>query len=192
MEAKFNDGVTFQNATFKEIIVLSSTETVGIFNGWNSIKNNISCDETTYLNLIKNFKDHGLFNDADQCYFKYRCEYISSPLDWFGWITCGFGVRLDFIIGWSIIIIISFAILYWNTNSVYKLTNSRRALKFQRFRNLSFNDALFFSSLVFFTLHPPPDWEYSGNWRYWVLLEDILGGAFIALFIVVLGNLVIR
>jgi hypothetical protein len=58
--------------------------------------------------------------------------------------------------------------------------------------NVSLNDALYFSALVFFTLHPPHDWEYSKRWRYVVLFEDILGGVFITLFIVTLGNVMIR
>lgn len=142
--------------------------------------------------MIKNFKDLGQFNEADQCYYKYRFQYMSGPLDLFGWTSCGFGVRLDHVIGWSIVIILAFALLYWKTKSIYRLKNSQRALEPEENLNLSFLDALFYSTLVFFTLHPPHDWEYSRNWRYFVLVEDVFGGALMALFIVILVNIIIR
>jgi hypothetical protein len=188
---KFNRNVNFEKATFKDAN-LNEAMFNGYFFGWNYIKNALKCEEVTYLRLIKNFKDHGQFNEADQCYYQYRFQHMSGPIDWLGWISCGFGVRLDHVIGCSIFIVFIFAVIYLRTKCIYKLNNSTRALKPKQEQKLSVYDAFFFSALVFFTLHPPHDWEYSRISRYWVLFEDILGGALIALFIVVLGNIMIR
>lgn len=217
--------------------------------GWEEIKNALDCDEASYLVLVKNFREHGQFKEADDCYYIYRYINMNSLSDFLSWISCGFGVRPLYTVYLSFIFIILFGFFYWIGNGIYKLSvphqlqedipgkcrrwnlhliwislivyikqlvkylndMPRRFLNFLRASrprdiskipdrlwhksfeaHLSLNDSLYFSALVFFTLHPPHGWEYSRRWRYVVLLEDILGGIFITLFIVTLSNIMIR
>ena len=55
----------------------------------------------------------------------------------------------------------------------------------------SLKDALYFSALVFVS-QPPPDWRPKEGWRYAVMTEDVLGWLLLALFLVTLGNVMIR
>ncbi|MGB7544890.1 MAG: hypothetical protein WBL92_04730, partial [Methanothrix sp.] len=58
-------------------------------------------------------------------------------------------------------------------------------------RKISLIDSIFYSALVFLT-YAPPDWKYSGRWRYVVLTEGTIGWLIMALFLVTLSNVVIR
>ncbi len=57
--------------------------------------------------------------------------------------------------------------------------------------DLSFKDALYFSMMVFVS-QPPHDWRPKEGWKYAVMLEDVLGWLLLALFLVTLGNVMIR
>ena len=88
---------------------------------WPSIENFLISDGPVYLQLIKNLKNLEQFDDANECYLKYRIYSMNKRswsderkyLDVLGWSSCGFGVRPDFTIVWMLISIILFAILYW-------------------------------------------------------------------------------
>ena len=57
--------------------------------------------------------------------------------------------------------------------------------------DLSFKDTLYFSTMVFVS-QPPHDWRPKEGWKYAVMLEDVLGWLLLALFLVTLGNVMIR
>ena len=57
--------------------------------------------------------------------------------------------------------------------------------------DLSLKDALYFSTMVFISM-PPHDWQPKEGWKYWVVLEGVLGWLLLALFLVILGNVMIR
>ena len=101
------DGARFKNAFF------SRATFGGYFFGWNDIKNALTCDEVTYLKLIKNFKDHGQFDDADDCYYTYRSRYMKGPSDYLAKITCGFGVRWVQTIYFGIFWLLFFGLIYF-------------------------------------------------------------------------------
>jgi len=246
--ASFKGDANFNKAYFNKTAHLSEAIFEGYLVGWEDLKSALDCDEATYLRLINNFKDHGQFGEADDCYFTYRYVFMNNLSDILSWISCGFGVRPLNSVYLSIIIIILFGIFYWIGNGIYKISGEiqgdsnikgrtwnlnsimktsfivyikesskflnvmpKRIFEFLRlFRSIdlskilyelwhksfttrmSLNDSLYFSALVFFTLHPPHGWEYTSRWRYMVLIEDILGGIFITLFIVTLSNIMIR
>ncbi len=245
--ATFSRNAGFDGATFGGDARFNEAKFEGYFSGWSTLENTFTCDEATYQGLIKNFKEHGQFDEADDCYFSYRYRNMDSLQDLLGLISCGFGVRPSYAVYLSIILIVIFGFLYWIGGGIYKLSIQNlesisdkartwslsliynflfsetkkifshiRCISNKIFRykcefkpenlikipnklwhksfttNVSLKDALYFSALVFFTLHPPHDWEYSEQWRYVVLFEDILGGVFITLFIVTLGNVIIR
>jgi hypothetical protein len=184
--AQFNKPVYFYNSTWNGKASFIDTQFNHYIRDWNSIKNAFKSDEVTHLGLIKNLREHGLYGDADDCYFSYRYSYMSTPLDYLGWISCGFGVRPLRTLLFAFGIIMIFGVIFFKFNVVQYLNcipkTSSDKLK----------DSLFFSALLFFTLHPPKNWEYMPNWRLAILLEDILGWLVMALFIVTLGNIIIR
>lgn len=243
--ARFNQPVYFYESTWNGSASFIDTQFNHYIRGWKYIKDSFNSDEVTHLALVKNLKDHGQYDEADDCYFSYRYHDISSIFDFLGLISCGFGVRPMYTVYSSLIVIVLFGFAYWKGNGIYKLGDHQQKSTSDRGRywslssivdyqlskikkfiyrlrylsnkviieiinmksifnfpgqlmyktfyaNISLRDALYFSALVFFTLHPPHDWEYSKNWRYIILLEDVLGGIFITLFIVTLSNIMIR
>jgi hypothetical protein len=184
---QFNQPVYFYNSNWNGSASFIDTQFNHYIRGWRYLRNSFKSDEATHLGLIKNLKDHGLYNDADDCYYSYRYLYMSSPLDYLGWISCGFGVRplRTLVFAFEIILIfalifLKFKVIQYSDSSIPK--TSWEALK----------DCLFFSALLFFTLYPPKNWDYMHNWRLVILLEDIMGWLVMALFIVTLGNGIIR
>jgi hypothetical protein len=87
---------------------------------WKEIGDKLLCDESTYIALIKNFGNLGQYEDADNCYFQYR-EWrqrlkplgASKALDYFSWITCGYGVRMQQTVIFGLFWLIFFWILYF-------------------------------------------------------------------------------
>ncbi len=245
--SQFNSYTYFDGSQFNSTADFTGSQFKDRFIGWDNIRDALTCDEATYLGLIKNFKEHGQFDDADDCYYTYRYRNMNTLPDFIGCISCGFGVRPMYSVYLSIIFIVLFGLVYWMGDAIYKLSAPaqehalsknktwslsiiwgllvidikeiiiwfkyipKRVLEYLRTlrprsiskmlydlchksftTSVSLRDALYFSALVFFTLHPPHDWEYSEHWRYIILLEDVLGGIFITLFIVTLGNIIIR
>jgi hypothetical protein len=80
--------------------------------GWSEIANSFDGDEATYLALIKNLKDHGQFDDANDCYFNYRIHYMSNLYDRLALFTCGFGVRWENTIFCGLCVFIFFGLIY--------------------------------------------------------------------------------
>lgn len=177
LESKFNKTTT---------VDFSGSQFVGYFFGWNSIRNAFKSDEATQLALIKNLKEHGLYSDADDCYFSYRYSYMSTLIDYLGWKSCGFGVRPLQTLYFAFGILFIFGLIFFKFDVVRDLSGIPKT-PWDKLR-----DCFFFSALLFFTLHPPKNLDYMPNWRLAVLLEDILGWLVMALFIVTLGNVIIR
>jgi len=81
-------------------------------------------------------------------------------------------------------------ILHLPKNILITLFNlMRRKISFTT--SLSLKDGLYFSSLVFVS-QPPHDWRPKEGWKYAVMVEDTLGWLLLALFLVTLGNVMIR
>ncbi|MFZ2801550.1 MAG: pentapeptide repeat-containing protein [Syntrophorhabdus sp.] len=219
----FNDNVNFSDVTFTSIARnadFNGASFKGYVTGW-PLKNS-SVDEVTYLALIKNLNDHGQFNDADSCYYDYRYRYMSSPLDYLSWISCGYGVRPELPLIWSVLLIVFFGIIYWGGDAVqrtiqqyYRITyasdykkqagflpkrilaNIARKIQGKSLKssNLSFLDSLYFSSMIFFVSHPPTDWRPSNEWKWWkylIMVEDIMGWLLLTLFVVTLTHVMVR
>lgn len=120
-QAKFSDNAEFRNAKFGNdayFLDVIFDETV-TFNGadisrldirWTSLENRLKYDESTILSLINNFKCRGYYDDADNCYYKYRKNntktkkqsHRSKIYDLVSLIFCGYGVRPDYTFWWII------------------------------------------------------------------------------------------
>jgi len=185
--AKFNQPVYFYNSTWNGSASFIDTQFNHYVRGWTYLRKSFKSDEATHLGLIKNFKDHGLYDDADDCYYLYRYSYMSSLLDYLGWISCGFGVKPLRTLGFAFGIILIFALVFLKFKVIQYPDSSIPKTSWEALK-----DCLFFSALLFFTLYPPKNWDYMHNWRLVILLEDIMGWLVMALFIVTLGNGIIR
>jgi hypothetical protein len=239
--SKFSKGADFNMAQFKENTSFEGTEFLGFLNltgvtfnnldfNWPSGTILICSDGLTYLNLIRNFRDLEHFELADEIYYQYR-KWRQDQTSWsdgnkyidlLSWLSCGYGVRPQYPLYWSGILILAFGIVYWIFEAVqrsnwqyyrisyaaeYKKSRSLSLNKFcldllkrirERFStgsSLSFSDAVYFSSMIFFVSHPPTDWRPSDSWRWWkyvIMIEDILGWLLLTLFVVTLTHVMIR
>lgn len=85
---------------------------------WNNIRDHLNCSDPVYQVLIRSFKNSGLFDEADDCYYE-RMEHLSasSTVDLafkkLFWISCGYGVRPGYAIYLSIMLIVIFGLAYW-------------------------------------------------------------------------------
>jgi uncharacterized protein YjbI with pentapeptide repeats len=79
-KARFNDEVFFDNAKFDKMASLSLEKTHygKLYAKWQNIADSLIHNDETYLSLIKNYKDLGWFEDANDCYYSYRCNYRES------------------------------------------------------------------------------------------------------------------
>jgi uncharacterized protein YjbI with pentapeptide repeats len=140
-KAGFIEGADFRGALFKK------RATFGGFNNsrekidfkearindievpWRSAKDHIKYDSIFYQKLIRSYKFRGLFEDADDCYYTYRCEKHKNEkkklyskekeLDWsliedyIAYYTCGYGVRPIYTLLLGSALITFYAVLYW-------------------------------------------------------------------------------
>jgi hypothetical protein len=120
--------LNFEDAVFKGGLNFAKTKYGILFIRWNNI-NNLTYDEASYIYLIKYFKNNGIFNDADNCYYQFRTmqfmnrnwleEPVLSLLDMFAWIFYGYEKRPHFPVLWSLYFIILFG-FFWMPNDAVK------------------------------------------------------------------------
>jgi uncharacterized protein YjbI with pentapeptide repeats len=167
---------------------------------WDQIKHHVIYDPGVYLALIDNYRGLGWHNDQDNCYYEYRrldqSEKIigwSKALDVIAWLSCGYGVRPGYTVTWSLLTIFIYAVVFWRWDGI------RRSAKPLRGSSeidsvperATFRNALFFSTMIFLS-QGPIDFLPTGNHRYHVIIEGILGWLLLALFLVTLGRIMIR
>lgn len=179
---KFDGYADYRSSEIRSFIDFSNSRFNSYFYGWDYLQDCFRCDEEAYLLAIENLRNHGQLSESDDCYYTYRLTYMSNFADFISLVTCGFGVRPlnTFVLG--IVFIILFGLLYFKLGAVRKLNDAK----------VSIWDNIFFSALLFFTLHPPKHWDYKESLAWIILLEDIIGWITMALFIVTLGNVIIR
>ena len=167
LKAKFNGSLNLKEVRFDRLFV-----------NWNDIKNCLECDITLYPTLIKNYNNISFFEDADNCYYKYRkisqsenLPFWSKLYDHIAWLSCGYGVRPGYTLGWILVAMYIFWVIFLGCSQ-------------------SIFEAIYFSS-VSLTGSSPSDLPI-GAWKYAVMAESVLGYLFLALFIVVLARKMIR
>jgi len=199
LKAKFNGTLNLKKARFDRLFV-----------NWNDIKNCLECDITLYPTLIKNYNNISFFEDADNCYYKYRKinqsenrPFWSKRYDHIAWRSCGYGVRPSFTIAWILGLIPIFALFYWWRCGIARSASPEIAMKLLdkstflftfapgKEDALSFWECLYFSAMAL-TGRVPEGLHPIGAWKYAVMLESVLGYLFLALFIVVLARKMIR
>jgi hypothetical protein len=159
---------------------------------WDSIQNNLEASGPVYLALIRNFKNLEQFDDADNCYYQYR-KWRQDETSWtkwskyndiLAWLSCGYGVKPSYVLGWFIFLIGSFGFISWVGNGLKSESNQYSSEK------VSLGDAFYYSLMVFIgasTVIKPV-----GRYKYLLPVERIFGWLLLALFITTLGHVMIR
>jgi uncharacterized protein YjbI with pentapeptide repeats len=126
----------------------SKTTFKGYVLGWAYIKNTVF-DEAAYLALINDFRDHGQFDDANDCYYTYRSNNVQDISDLFAWLTCGFGVIWQHTIKFAIYVMMIFGFIYFMGYWREGLTNAAFEQKMQSKYKLHEIAQIFLESVSF-------------------------------------------
>jgi hypothetical protein len=179
------DGSTFGKASR---LYLAKADINRLIVSWSQIREILRFDSAAYLSLIKNYKDLGQSNDANECYYELR--YLnqgnkpigfSKLLDVLAWLTCGYGVRPHYALLCGMVIILIFAFIYWSGRGVEG---------FHDIHGHQLMVASLFYSTIAFTANSK-GLPLRGRYKYLGIAEGIVGWLLMALFLVTLGRLII-
>jgi len=179
------DGATFGKGSR---LYLAKADINRLIVSWSQIRDILSFDTAAYLSLIKNYKDLGQSNDANECYYEYR--YLNQAqksigfskfLDTVAWLTCGYGVRPHYALFCGMVIILIFALIYWTGRGVEG---------FHDIHGHQLMIASLFYSTIAFTANSK-GLPLRGRYKYLGIAEGIVGWLLMALFLVTLGRLII-
>ncbi|HPJ30333.1 MAG TPA: pentapeptide repeat-containing protein [Methanothrix sp.] len=234
-ETKFNKNLILNNSRIYDMSLGSSfgCESDIILEGanfdklrcliWDDIKDHLDdyrYDGAIYLALVNNFKNIERFDDADNCYYKFRLisqgqkHWYDPKKSWLyrfnwsklydhvAWRSCGYGIRPIFTLAWIFGSIFGFTVLYRILGGITKSSTpeiTMTALNNSTLLFLSatsktsptFWECLYFSALSFIG-GTPVGHSTVGAWKYAVMFESVLGYLFLALFVVVLARKLIR
>lgn len=155
---------------------------------WSLIRNKLGFDTSAYLSLVKNYKDLGQSNDANDCYYEYRyLNQVHKPLgvskflDMVAWLTCGYGVRPHYALLCGVVVILIFAMILRTGKGVDGFADLDE-------RQLALS-SLYFSTIAFTA--NSKGLPLKGHYKYLGIAEGIIGWLLMALFLVTLGRLII-
>ena len=189
--------------------------------GWDSIKDHLAPDGSVYLALINNFKKQESFDEADDCYYKYRKwrQWEKSWLDYtkytdiFAWLAYGYSMKPYYPLIWSVFFILTFGINIRRRKSISKYIRREKVSNRSIENNSTISSVIFETlftempissidpflfSLATFTsgltsfINPSIEYKLAEKYERFVLLERILGSVSIALFIFAVGRLMVR
>jgi hypothetical protein len=187
---KFEKDASFIGASFKQNLSLTGSRFNRLYIRWNDIDNKLTYDDEVYLKLVENYKNIGLFSDADNCYYSHRVQR-GSNLSWGHklfdltlWAFYGYGVKPFRPIFWSIVVILGFS--YWLWAWTDPNCSFKRSLKFSVKAFLS-GTKPFSSDLINFSELK----NEKKKFKDLALFERFLGTLFFLLFLITLANTVI-
>ncbi|OPY52075.1 MAG: hypothetical protein A4E49_02024 [Methanosaeta sp. PtaU1.Bin112] len=166
-------------------ISLKSSDFVRLEVRWDPIRDKIIYDDITYLFLVKNFNYLGQFDDADDCYYKYRTDkrkmhlkgIIPKLFDYIAWIAYGYGVRPSNPLILSFGLFIISVVIFISGFGLQELPGS-------------IMNAMYLSVLVL-TSSPKTD-PLTGLYNVWGMIERITGWLLMSCFLVVLAKRTLR
>ncbi|VVB62432.1 Pentapeptide repeats (9 copies) [uncultured archaeon] len=200
--SQFDEGAFFLNTEFKDTLNLITTNYKHLYINYTNI-HKVMYDESTYLLLVKNFNDLGLFEDADNCYLDYKAEHrnhlgglILQKIDWMSEVLYGYGLRPmnPFYISCTIVVLFGF---FWLTRGIGHIDNDGSRLEkiIDLLEPFIFSTALFLSGSKFL-LDPPKLPKHMNKprslTRRMFYLEQLFGAIFLILFITALSRTIIR
>lgn len=195
---RFDDEVNFLSSIFEGPVDFSNinAQTIGI--SWEQIKGKLRYNPRAYSVLIKNFKECGQFEDADEAYYEYRVrkreiarlhplinllEYIF--LDF----TCGYGTKPFWAVRFSVILILIFSFFYIWSGAIKERDkpeqSSRNILK-------RFGNATYFSVNTFTTVGFGDWYPAKTHSKIVAMIEGFLGWIMLSLFLITLARTWIR
>jgi uncharacterized protein YjbI with pentapeptide repeats len=80
-ESGFSNSAFFEEALFYNSVSLVQAHYEKFYARWNSLEDRLKYNDEVYLSLIANYKNVGWFEDANNCYYKYRIEYARQTYD---------------------------------------------------------------------------------------------------------------
>jgi len=189
-ESKFNGGIYLGNTKFMGFLNLTRTK-FGILDIYWPDNTLLVCDDgPTYLNLIQNFRKLEHYDVADNIYFQYR-EWRQNQRTWsereklldiLALYTCGYGVRMDYTIFSSIIILIAFGFIYLGRSWSGGITDSSFLQKV--------NESFWFSAIILLSapkeLYPleTRTYEtYAEKIKYFTIIERFIGWGLLIILI---------
>lgn len=100
-------------------IILNKSEFFRLEVLWKNVKNKLEYDGSAYLALVKNYNNLEWFEDADRCYYQYRCirrkkclQGLEWAVDLIPWWFYGYGVRFYYPLVWLFVAYILSSIIY--------------------------------------------------------------------------------
>jgi len=199
-ESRFKDYVYFTGTNFEGPVSLNNTKVSNWMIDWSSINDHLVYNEAAYQGLMQMFWVVGEFRAYDDCYYQYRWQRQSHEpmgvykvMDFFAWLSCGYGVKPLRPLGFGLSMIILFGIIFWRLKLVQKLQgpNQLHSQLDEMSPILAFEEAMYFSIMMFLT-RPPYGLHPAERWRYLIIIEYISGWLTMALFLVTLARLIIR
>lgn len=182
--------MTLDGSVFKEgsRLFLAKADINRLMVEWNLIKDILSFDTSAYPSLVKNYRDLGQGNDANDCYYEYRqlnqihkALGFSKLLDAVAWISCGYGVRPHYALLCGAFVILLFSLV---------LLVGRGVEGFNNLHGVQLIAASLYYSTIAFTANAK-GLPMKGNYKYLGIAEGIIGWLLMALFLVTLGRLMI-
>lgn len=182
--------MTLDGSVFKEgsRLFLAKADINRLMVEWNLIKDILSFDTSAYPSLVKNYRDLGQGNDANDCYYEYRQLNqihkdlgFSKLLDAVAWISCGYGVRPHYALLCGAFVILLFSLV---------LLVGRGVEGFNNLHGVQLIAASVYYSTIAFTANAK-GLPLKGNYKYLGIAEGIIGWLLMALFLVTLGRLMI-
>lgn len=199
--SKFSDRSNFESASFSGSLAIDNSEIHSMnlfatFNkgsslslkhsqfyrlevNWRDIRDKLDYDGSAYLALVKNYNDLEWFEDADNCYQKYRTERrarlegLRKLLDTIPLIAYGYGVHPEYPLAGMVLIFLISAVFYWFGGQAHTLKNA------------------FDLSVVILTTTTQIG-GLTGTCRFWSIFERILGWMLMSTFLVTLGKKMLR
>lgn len=214
LNTTFGGNASFAYCSFSPIVQMRNSRFNGSLNmteaifdrmelEWKDIEDRLIGDDPIYISMINNFRNLGQFEDQDDCIYQYGTYRLAHEdsiwsylADFLSWIICGFGVRPQYTFAWAILLIISFGYIYYSFGALLKDSRAQSAFQFKKYdrkmRTSTLREGLYFSTMVFTLSLPALGLRPVEKWRYAVMFEDILGWITMTLFVVTLGNVMIR
>ena len=209
-ESRFDQGADFNSSNFNGDLYLGGTKFLGFLNltktkfgildiYWPDNTKLVCEDGPSYLNLIKNFRNLEQYDVADNIYFQYR-EWRQNQRTWYegakyidilALYTCGYGVRMEYTIGMSIIMLILFGIVYFVISWSGGINESSSLQKV--------NESIWFSAIILLSapkeLYPLKNGiyeTYAERIKYFTIIERFIGWGLLLLLINTLSRVMIR
>lgn len=188
-DAEFNKNANFRKTEFEGPIDLTELKFTHLEINWDSIKgNHLICDSSTYRDLIKNFNNLEQFSDSDECYYQYRDQNKAGFIDYIAWLSCGYGVKPEYTLICSLLIIPFFGGIFLLRKGLRKIQPGA-----DWEQETSIVDNLYFSLVTFFPATATPSELFPiGSNKYIASFEKILGWLLLALFLVTWNHVMLR